>query len=322
MARYAILYGRPGPNYFTGVVIDYAYRVNRRSIFGYGLVRVLAPEGKNIPYRRYVAALLALPHWYRDAIAEHNLRHPTNVFVPQQGPTFTLSRLQMHPSQVPNMNLHTIIDLFLRNRIPPEWVDHGYTFGLNFINHQYSTSQLVIFYDELDNERLERLRVYGVPPAIPAWDGWRCPTDEDMRRIHQLVAYRAVQEAPDYDHRTERGWSRVGDDGIYQYLTDRTESSALSYRNLHPVSLPSFPLPPRPDPCQGQTLTCRPLTPSALARPRKRTHPWRWRQRLTLKPPFVWCCAGFSSHRNRLGCRERLDVPLRFRDTSRGLVQH
>ena len=150
----------------------------------------------------------------------------------------------MHPSQVPNINLHTIIDLFLRNRIPPEWVDHGYTFGLNFINHQYSTSQLVIFYDELDNERLERLRVYGVPLAIPAWDGWRCPTDEDMHHIHQLVAYRAVQEAPDYDHRTERGWSRLGDDRIYQYLTDRTESSALSYRNLHHVSLPSFPLPP------------------------------------------------------------------------------
>jgi hypothetical protein len=27
MAQYAIMYGRPGPNHFTGVVIDYAYRV-------------------------------------------------------------------------------------------------------------------------------------------------------------------------------------------------------------------------------------------------------------------------------------------------------
>src|SRR5882757_273160 len=37
MARYAILYGRHGPNFFTGIVMDYAYRVNRRSVFGYGL---------------------------------------------------------------------------------------------------------------------------------------------------------------------------------------------------------------------------------------------------------------------------------------------
>ena len=34
MACYAILYGRPGPNFFTGVVMDHAYRVNHRSIFG------------------------------------------------------------------------------------------------------------------------------------------------------------------------------------------------------------------------------------------------------------------------------------------------
>jgi hypothetical protein len=61
LARYAITYGRPGPNFFTGVVMDYAYRVHRRSIFGYGLVRLLAPEGKNPNFRRFMATLFALP---------------------------------------------------------------------------------------------------------------------------------------------------------------------------------------------------------------------------------------------------------------------
>jgi hypothetical protein len=50
MAWYAILYGRPGPNFFTSIVMDYAYRVNQRSAFGYRLVRVLAPEGKNMHF--------------------------------------------------------------------------------------------------------------------------------------------------------------------------------------------------------------------------------------------------------------------------------
>ena len=241
MARYAILYGRPGQNFFTGVVMDYAYRFNRRSIFGYGLVRILSPEGKNQHFRRYVAALLALPRRYREEIEAYNARNPSTPFVPQPGPTYAITRLQAGLAQSPNMNLQTIINLFIENRIPPEWVDHGYTFGLNFINHQYQNSQLVLFLDEIDHERLERLRAYGVPPAIPAWDGWRHPTDEDIHRIRQLVAHRAATASPMYDHRTERGWTRVGEDGLFTYLPNRPEAVALRYRALHSIQLPTFP---------------------------------------------------------------------------------
>jgi len=139
------------------------------------------------------------------------------------------------------MNLQTIITLFLENRIPPSWVDHSYTFGLNFINHQFTASQFTSFYDEVDNERLERIRAYGAPNPIPEWDGWRCPTDDDLRRIHQLMAHRAAREAPGYDYRRERGWTLVGEDGIFQYLTTRNDSAASSYRTFHPITLPSFP---------------------------------------------------------------------------------
>jgi hypothetical protein len=99
---------------------------------------------------------------------EYNTRNPTNPFTPQAGPTFTITHLQMPPPQIPNMNLQTIIDLFIANQIPPEWVDHGYMFGLNFINHQYANSQYTMFINETNHEWLEHLRVYGVPPAIPA----------------------------------------------------------------------------------------------------------------------------------------------------------
>jgi hypothetical protein len=139
------------------------------------------------------------------------------------------------------MNLQTVIDLMITNRIPPSWVDHSYTYGLNFLNHQYPGSSYIAFFDEIDNERLERISMYGVPPSIPEWDGWRHPTDEDMTRIRQLNANRASREAPGFDHRMERGWTRVGEDGIFQYLRERGETSATLYRSLHPIRLPSYP---------------------------------------------------------------------------------
>ncbi|KAG6874572.1 hypothetical protein C0992_007429, partial [Termitomyces sp. T32_za158] len=36
---------------------------------------------------------------------------------------------------------------------------------------------------EVDNERLERLRLYRTPAAIPQWDGWRELTEEDHYRL-------------------------------------------------------------------------------------------------------------------------------------------
>jgi hypothetical protein len=239
MARYIVLYGRPGPNFHTGVVIDYAYRVNRRSVFGYGLIRALSPDTKSTTFRRYAAAALALPRRYREVIEDYNTLHPSAPFAPQTGPTYEITRLP--DANTANMNLQSIFDLMISNRIPPAWVDHGYTYGLNFLNHQYPGSSYVPFFDEIDNERIVRVSAYGVPPAIPEWDGWRHPTDEDMQRIRQLNANRASREAPGFDHRLERGWVRVGEDGLFPYLEDRVQVMAELYRDRHPIHLPSYP---------------------------------------------------------------------------------
>jgi len=81
MGLYILLHGRPGRNFFSGVVIDHAFRVNRRSIFGYGLGRLMMPGGREPHFRRLYACLLALPRRYREAIVEYNRRHPTEPFV-------------------------------------------------------------------------------------------------------------------------------------------------------------------------------------------------------------------------------------------------
>jgi len=89
---YILLHGWPGHNFFSGVVIDHAFRVNRRSVFGYGLGRIMMPGGREPHFRRLFACLLALPRRYREAIVEHNRRHPEDPFLEQPGPTFSLRR--------------------------------------------------------------------------------------------------------------------------------------------------------------------------------------------------------------------------------------
>jgi hypothetical protein len=106
-------------------------------------MQVLSPEGKNQHFRRFVAALLALPRRYMEEIENYNARNPASPFIPQTGPIFTLYRLQLgtleFPNQTaPNMNLQTIIDLFIQNHIPPEWVEHIQNF------HGHPTDEVVL----------------------------------------------------------------------------------------------------------------------------------------------------------------------------------
>ena len=58
---YILLHGHPGCNFFSGTVINHAFRVNRRSVFGYGLGRLMMPGGREPHFRRLFACLLALP---------------------------------------------------------------------------------------------------------------------------------------------------------------------------------------------------------------------------------------------------------------------
>jgi hypothetical protein len=240
IARYVLFHGRPGANFSSGTVIDHAFRVHRRSAFALGLIRLLSPEAKTSAFRRYTAILFALPRKYREAIETHNSNRPTDPFVQQQGPVFSITRLQLHPTQVANLNLDTITGLFILNGIPPSWVDHCYMYGLNYLSTQYKGSQISFALEEVDNERLERLRAYGTPSAIPEWDGWYHPAPEDLLRVRQLISGQEARRELRYDHRSEEGWTLVGESGLFHYLRNRPENASVSYRTTHPVILPRF----------------------------------------------------------------------------------
>ncbi|KAG6879179.1 hypothetical protein C0993_007291, partial [Termitomyces sp. T159_Od127] len=56
---------------------------------------------------------------------------------------------------------------------------------------------LDIFRD-VDDERLQRLAVYGTPPAIPNWDGWREISKEDhYRLLFKRTNKMAAQQDPE-----------------------------------------------------------------------------------------------------------------------------
>ncbi|KAG6806721.1 hypothetical protein H0H92_010272, partial [Tricholoma furcatifolium] len=143
--RYILHHGYPGsPNQFTGVAMDFALRVERRSAFGYALGRALCPTKARSQFMRHFAMVLARPEVYREFICEYEARFPQHPFVPQgiAAPTVSLRRLIATSSQVANLSAADILHLLFVNRIPPTWVDHAYTFGVVYLSYHFTASAL------------------------------------------------------------------------------------------------------------------------------------------------------------------------------------
>ncbi len=92
----------------------------------------------------------------------------------------------MNVQQAYNVSLRDVTNYLIDNRIPPEWVDHAYVYGVRFIKVHYSGSVIQQdLLDLVDNERLARLHAYGVPAPIVVWDGWRHPSEAEVAHLHQ-----------------------------------------------------------------------------------------------------------------------------------------
>ncbi|KAG6871295.1 hypothetical protein C0992_011310, partial [Termitomyces sp. T32_za158] len=153
LAQYALIYGRPGlENTWQGIAVDFAYRMHWRTLFGFALCRALCANsaGKTTLY----------------------------------GADIEIRQVHVPDDQVQNFSDDDAICVLIHNRIPPDWVDHAYTYGVVYLEQQFHqpTMSLDIFRD-VDDKRLQRLSVYGPPPAIPHWDGWREISEEDRYRL-------------------------------------------------------------------------------------------------------------------------------------------
>ena len=243
---------RPGStNPIMGLAIDYAFRVGRRSVFGHSLSRLLAPVEREAmhAFRRQFAMLVSLPRRYREAIVDHDRANPQTPFTPQGGPTFTISRARIEPSNAPNTSIQDVIHALLDNRIPPEWVDHSYAFGIIFMNAHYNGAPIHReLFDFIDNERIARIQRYGIPAAITAWGGWRNPGGDEVEVVHAHMHQddaRPPTRGRRDDPEPRRGftapnWLLIGQDGMVEYLTHRPQSAARDYAATHTIELPSY----------------------------------------------------------------------------------
>ena len=122
------------------------------------------------------------------------------------------------------MTVDDVAQLMINNRIPISWADHAYTYGLHFINHYTNGSpESRDLYEAVDELRIVNLSIWGVPAAIPEWDGWCIPTEEDMDRVRQILLVEerkgiyCTDDSPD--------WLLVGEDPHFDQLRHRRRPS-------------------------------------------------------------------------------------------------
>ncbi|KAG6870045.1 hypothetical protein C0992_001188 [Termitomyces sp. T32_za158] len=72
---------------------------------------------------------------------------------------------------------------------------------------------------DVDDERLQRLAVYGTPPAIPNWDGWREISEEDQ---YCLLFKRADKMSAQQDPEATGLYYYIGMDPNVGHLWKRT----------------------------------------------------------------------------------------------------
>ncbi|KAG6895665.1 hypothetical protein C0992_000113 [Termitomyces sp. T32_za158] len=91
---------------------------------------------------------MAHPELYREAIDTFNKVY-NEQFMPHQGAKITIQEVHIPDDKQQFHNPAMSLDIFC----------------------------------EVNNERLERLNLYGTPAAIPHWDGWHKLTKEDHYRL-------------------------------------------------------------------------------------------------------------------------------------------
>ncbi|KAG6889170.1 hypothetical protein C0992_006217 [Termitomyces sp. T32_za158] len=93
-----------------------------------------------------------------------------------------------------NITNADVVRAMIANGIPPEWVDHAYTFRVVYLEtHFFEVNASIDHYHDIDDERHRQLDWYGEPPAIPQWDGWRMPTSDDLICLHVLIVHKEAQ---------------------------------------------------------------------------------------------------------------------------------
>ena len=99
-----------------------------------------------------------------------------------------------------------------RGSIPPSWVAHGYPYDAQYIRERMRANFMESeSFREVDAERLRRLQEFGIPPAIPEWDGWHTSSSIDVARIWHLIEEERRAPTP-FRSLSSVAWLLLGED--------------------------------------------------------------------------------------------------------------
>jgi hypothetical protein len=225
-ARYLAYHGRPGhQSRYPGIMMDYGFRVYRPSLFRCLLGRAMSPPDQfgHRTFQRLFACLIAQPGLYAEKIDQWTAEHPVEPFQPCIGDTITITRLSLVPENVANMTLDNIVSTLHNNCIPVEWVDHSYAYGLQYLSEQLtSDGRHIGLIEDTDDKCIPHLGLHGRPPTLPEWDSWWTPSNEDLLRIHLLMA--TEEKADFYCMEDSPDWMTVGSNPFPLFICQATEA--------------------------------------------------------------------------------------------------
>jgi hypothetical protein len=242
--RYYLIQNTAGTvNSINGITMDLGGRVRIETVFGNRFVRMLSPPNQTAraAFTVQFAFLAARPNLYAEWIAQYNAENPGAPFHPAVGPPYTFKPVELGASASKNFTLGDLCTYLIKNGVPVDLIDHCYAFGRQFLDHVFLNFGRNDDAVMVDDERMDRLRRFGVPPTISEWTGWFTPSYEDVRRLKYF--YHLHPTAYNLDNPY---WVRYGADHLPVILVSRPnippfDPPVWGAQNAAPVLAPTGP---------------------------------------------------------------------------------
>ena len=163
-----LYHGHPGtPNQFISMAFNYALQVHYCSVFGFELAQALcpmSPSGQS-SFTWHLAGIVVVPGCHAEYLAELAIQTSTEPFISPSG-SVTLTQMDFGECWGPKLTVDEVLATLTANHIPLTLVDHGYTYGLHYLNHHFNNStEVEATYWDLDNKHTRWLGMHGLPPA-------------------------------------------------------------------------------------------------------------------------------------------------------------
>ncbi|KAG6888468.1 hypothetical protein C0995_008041 [Termitomyces sp. Mi166 len=186
VVQYTLIFGWPGmENTWQRITFDYAFCMHWQTLFGFALCWALCANSaaKSSVVRRLVL-VIAWPRMYREAVALYNAAFLERPLVAQYGSHLNILQVHVPDDQTRNFSDNDTLCILLHNRIPLDWVDHAYTYGVVYLEQQFHNPMMSMdIFKDVDNKHIEHVSRYGTPPTIPQWDGWKEMMEDDYYHL-------------------------------------------------------------------------------------------------------------------------------------------